>query len=206
MTNHIMSGLYTTEIVIEDQRKKLRTLADCINTDDCFFIKILLNLGLSEDDCFFSYFSKAEMKVVCGRPALYLSIMTFDDANENSWNSDELVFKKVSFQLHSIGSDEHWTNDKDGLYFPERYFVSVINDSQENIGDGFLCEREAVRFVKKNCVRIPAALSSLDSINDYCLRNRLDSLWAYYHILYKCKCPPLTCNIINCILEVLDKI
>lgn len=112
-----------------------------------------------------------------------------------SWQLLELP-EDVYFELHTIGSDEHWTNDIEGRFFPNSHFVAISDDEGKECETHFMTETEAVANLKKEFAQIPKDYTTLEQIaNDY------DFITAYWHVSKSNICPPITTKLIQCLIE-----
>lgn len=143
-----------------------------------------------------------EIHINGSQPLPYqLSMIEFED--RANWLPLELP-EDAFFELHTIGTDEHWTNDVNRKVFICPYHVVMLDETGEELQGNFRSEEEAVKFVTANNSNIPGNLTTLNEINDYCMNNELEILWYYYKTEISNVCPPITAKMINCLIEAIN--
>lgn len=147
-------------------------------------------------------YCQTEIQINGYYPLPYKLAMTEYEDRAN-WLPLELP-EDVFFELHTIGTDEHWTNDVNRKVFVCPYHVVVLDETGEELEGNFRSEEEAVKFVTANNSNIPGSLTKLDEINDYCMDNGLDVLLHYYKTEISNVCPPITAKMIKCLIEAID--
>lgn len=142
-----------TAYAIEGNKEILERVADAINQSDGFMATVIKSLGVKINEDEFEYYGRAEWEtgarvedrdgvsvLFFGQAYPWEHVDVIDEVLEQLGEPNPAVY----FTANCM--DEHFTNDEEGKYFPNRFWVT----DDEGDDSGFASEEEAIAYLKKN--------------------------------------------------------
>lgn len=185
----------------KDKFVRMKELAKEINNRG-FQSAIFDILQWTDTDCLYQKIQDANVFIKEGFPVLSLFLSVWETEEHYLIVPD---YKNVFYETHTIGDDlhedEHWTNDTDGIFFPNKYFVGLDDRNGEQISIEAKDFSEVKDLVKKTSPEVSEEVKDLDDLSLYFEYVLKRPFWIYYTLKDRDLVSPKTNLIINRLIQ-----
>lgn len=175
-----MANYCFTQYAVEGSKDVLEKICNAINAGEGLTEKSIENLGLdtAELEEEYEYWYRAEWEEgahvdeIGGKSVLFFTEaypwMKADiiDAVLNMLGEKE---SRIYYLAECFEEEVHYTNDAEGKYFPERFYVDTYNDDEEMY---FKTKEEALAHIRES-YELPDDFDTFEKIEAYCDENDL---------------------------------
>lgn len=185
----------------KDKFGRMKELAKEINKRG-FQCPIFGILQWTDTDCLYQMIQDAEVSIKNSIPvfSVYISIWEVEEHELRPINDP-----RVFYEIHTIGDDlhedEHWTNDTDGIFFPNKYFVGLDDRNGEQISIEAKDFSEVKDLVKKTYPEVSEEVKDLEDLSTYFEYVLKRPFWIYYTLQDKKLVSPKTYLIVNRLIQ-----
>lgn len=150
---------------LEGEKERLEALADMLDTEGGFECVDFNPLWEHESRSFLDEILEVKVENILGKSVLCMDIRLDEYYGDYRERAD--MSAGIYYKIGIVESEEHWTNDIEGKYFNQPFFVDLVNDQGKEVAKEFSTYQDVIGFVKKSCSGIPDYLMTIEKIDEY---------------------------------------